>query len=299
MDIVTHAGIGLIAAAPLAGSQPELAVAIVAGSVLPDLDALGRLFGKRAFLRVHQTWSHALPVQAIVSVLAGFIAQGLGASGLMVGGGLFGGLMVHTLLDFTNTLGVTLVAPFSRKRFCLEWIFFIDATVLSLTAMACGVSIWTFVRSGEVPGGYAVRFFAVLIAYAGAKAVLRRRAGLSAPEAISLIPSALYPWRFLGVVDGGTRVQLLRVNALTGARSTLAEQETFDAAYSTLLSKIPEFRLMRELSPAYHVVDARKTDAGDRILCRDLRIRNFGTRFGELELLIDADERVKCVRFHV
>ena len=56
---------------------------------------------------------------------------------------------------------------------------------------------------------------------------------------------------------------------------------------------------MSELSPAYHIVNARKTDAGELILCRDLRIRNFGTRFGDLELVIDTDQRVKCLKFHV
>lgn len=44
MDIVTHAGLGLIAAAPAINAQPELALGIVAGSVLPDLDALGASF---------------------------------------------------------------------------------------------------------------------------------------------------------------------------------------------------------------------------------------------------------------
>jgi len=299
MDIVTHAGIGLIAAAPLAGPHPEIALGIVAGSVLPDLDAVGRIFGKQAFLRVHQTWTHALPLQAGFSLLAGGVAQVLGISGVQTGLGLFIGLVAHTFLDFTNTLGVTLLAPFSRKRFCLEWIFFIDAVVLSLTAGAAGLTIYAFSRSGGVPPSYAEAFFAALIAYAVVKAALRARAGSLASEAVSLIPSALYPWRFLGVIDRKTHVDLFQINALTGIRKSLAEHEVFDAAYATLLSRVPEFRLMSELSPAYHIVNARKTDAGELILCRDLRIRNFGTRFGDLELVIDADQRVKCLKFHV
>ena len=118
MDIVTHAGIGLIAAAPCLDSQPELALGLVAGSVLPDLDALSRVFGKRAFLHSHQTWSHALPVQAVIAALAGYLARKHGANGVLFGAGLFVGLAIHTLLDLSNTLGVTLFAPFSRKRFC-------------------------------------------------------------------------------------------------------------------------------------------------------------------------------------
>src|SRR4051794_28616833 len=138
MDILTHAGIGLIAATPLMNSHPELALGLVAGLVLPDLDALSRLFGKRAFLRSHQNWSHALPVQAVVSVLAGWVARFFGADGWAFGVGLCFGFAGHTLLDFSNTLGVTLAAPFSRRRFCLEWVFFIDAFVLAATVVTSG-----------------------------------------------------------------------------------------------------------------------------------------------------------------
>ena len=153
------AGIGLIAAAPVLNSRPELALGLVAGSVLPDLDALARVFGKRAFLRSHQTWSHAIPVQVAVSVLAGVIGNAWGADGLLLGAGLFVGLVIHTLLDFSNTLGVTLLAPFSRKRFCLEWVFFIDAFVLTLTFITAGYSLWLFYRNDDVPTLYAGIFF--------------------------------------------------------------------------------------------------------------------------------------------
>src|SRR5215468_216664 len=124
MDIVTHAGVGLVAASPFLADRPELAVGIVAGSVLPDLDALCRLQSKTAFLRAHQTWSHALPVQLTLSAGTAFIAALLGWRGIEVGMGLFAGFVGHSLLDLTNTYGVAWLTPFSRRRFCLEWVFF-------------------------------------------------------------------------------------------------------------------------------------------------------------------------------
>lgn len=299
MDIVTHAGIGVIAAAPIITTRPELALGIVAGSVLPDLDAMGRIFGKTAFLRVHQTWSHALPVQAGLSASAGWVAYLLGLNGLMFGAGLFAGLAFHALLDFTNTLGVTLFAPFFRKRLCLEWVFFIDFTVLLLTLAGASFSARTFSRSGEVPWQPALVFFGALVIYVATKAMLRMRADSFAPEAVSLIPSALCPWHFFGVINGKTRVRLFRMNAITGKRNCIREQEILDAAYVGQLSKIPEFTLMRGLSPAYHIVSVRQTDTGTLLLCRDLRTRNFGTTFGDLELLIDSGKHVNCVKFHV
>src|SRR5262245_6698141 len=299
MDIVTHTGVGLIAAAPIISTHPELALGIVAGSVVPDLDAFGRIFGKTAFLRLHQTWSHAIPVHVGFSALAGFGARALGFDGLMFGTGLFVGLAFHTFLDFTNTLGVTLFAPFFRKRLCLEWVFFIDAFVLLLTLLCAGLSVWKFSRNGEVRAQLALVFFAVLTAYIAAKAALRVRAGAFAPDAVSLIPSALLPWRFFGVANRDRYVRLFQINAITGQREDIAQQEILDAVYADVLDDIPEFKLMRGLSPAYHIVSARPTEAGTLLLCRDLRTRNFKTTFGDLELLLTANRQVTCLKFHV
>ncbi|SPE51048.1 Membrane-bound metal-dependent hydrolase [Verrucomicrobia bacterium] len=299
MDIITHAGIGLIAAAPVLNSRPELALGLVAGSVLPDLDALSRVFGKRAFLRSHQTWSHALPLQAAVSVLAGFLASACGADGLLLGAGLLGGFVIHTLLDFSNTLGVTLLAPFSRKRLCLEWVFFIDAFVLTLTVAMAGFSLWLFYRNGDVPIRYAGIFFGTTATYFVAKGFLRRRAGAFAADAVTLVPSALWPWRFFGATECGNWIRQFQINSITGSRKVLAEQEVFDAAYAGLLASVPEFILMRSLSAAYHVVSATETEAGEVVVCRDLRTRNFGTTYGDLEVLLDKNHSVLRTKLHV
>ncbi|HLP78178.1 MAG TPA: metal-dependent hydrolase [Candidatus Paceibacterota bacterium] len=299
MDIVTHACIGLIAAAPVVDSRPELALGLVAGSVLPDLDALSRVFGKRAFLRSHQTWSHALPVHAVTGTLTGLLASLCGLDGLLLGTGLFAGLVFHTLLDFSNTLGVTLFAPFSRRRFCLEWVFFIDAFMLALTAAATAMTLWFYIGKGDVPVHPAVLYFGTMTAYFAAKGLLRKRAGTLAPEAITLMPSALWPWRFFGVAESGNRVCLFQVNAIIGSRETLAHQVVLDEGFAGLLAGVPEFRLMRELSPAYHVVSANTTDAGEVIVCRDLRTRNFGTTFGDLEVVLDGNKSIVRTTFHV
>jgi hypothetical protein len=194
---------------------------------------------------------------------------------------------------------VTLLAPFLRKRLCLEWVFFIDAFVLLLTLVTTILSAWIFSRNGEVPGRVALVFFGALATYIVVKAMLRRRAGSFAPDAVSLIPSALRPWCFFGVINGDNRVSLFQINGITGSRKGLAEQEVLDAAYAELLKNIPEFALLRRLSPAYHVVSARQTGAGTVLLCRDQRTRNFKTTFGDLELLLDSDKRVNWLRFHV
>ena len=79
MDVVTHGMIGLVVASPLASTHPEASAAFMFGSVLPDLDAASRIFGKRAFLHAHQTYTHSTPI--ILAVGAAFWAA-LGAAGV-------------------------------------------------------------------------------------------------------------------------------------------------------------------------------------------------------------------------
>jgi membrane-bound metal-dependent hydrolase YbcI (DUF457 family) len=299
MDIATHAGIGLVAASPFLADRPELALGIVAGCVLPDLDALWRLRDKTAFLRAHQTWSHALPVQLTFSAGTAFIAALLGGRGVEVGLGLFAGFMGHSLLDLTNTYRVAWLTPFSRRRFCLEWVFFIDAIVLAGLAIALAVVVPMWFRQGLVPGIYAVRFFGFLACYIVGKGVLRRRAGAFYPNSKSLVPSALVPWRFYGTQRRPHSVSFFRVNAITGACSTVGEVPVLDDAFALALEDVPEFRLMRQVSPEYHVVEASPENKGVRLLCRDMRMRNFGTRFGDLEVWLDSNHHVARSRFYV
>ena len=116
---------------------------------------------------------------------------------------------------------------------------------------------------------------------------------------MTLIPSALKPWQFFGVIESGNSVEFFQINAIIGNRQTLTRQKVLDGDYAGLLSNVPCFRLMCELSPAYHVVSAKMTEAGELIMCRDLRTRNFGTTFGDLEILLDANRKIVRTTFHV
>jgi hypothetical protein len=161
------------------------------------------------------------------------------------------------------------------------------------------ISLWLFYRNGDVPIRYAGIFFGTIVTYFGAKGLLRRRAGALATDAVTLMPSALWPWRFFGVEECGNFVRRFKINAITGSQRALAQQEIFDDAYAGLLANVAEFMLMRGLSPAYHVVSAKKTDAGELLVCRDLRTRNFGTVYGDLEVLLDQHNGVLRTTFHV
>lgn len=292
MDIVTHGMMGVVVASPWVASRPEAAAAFMFGSVLPDLDAFSRVFGKRVFLKAHQTWSHAIPVMAALGALAAALS-GLPAAGL----GLGLGMLFHGLLDATNTYGITLLAPFTRRRYCAEWVFFIDATVVALTTAALAWVLYAWPEPGwKVQAAYG----AALAAYWTLKALLRRRAArLGPPGPLALLPSALWPWEYFGCSREGDSLRVWRIHALRGALLDDRRVPILDGLWMEKIGGLPELRIMRELSPAYHVVEAVEEPAGTRLTCRDLRTRNFGARFGEIRLLVDPAGGVKDVEFHV
>lgn len=296
MDIITHALIGLAAAGPFAVEQPVLAAGIVGGSVMPDLDVVARFFGKRAMLRAHQTVSHSLPVLAAVSLVLGLLPVPGGAFAI----GFFAGAALHVLLDYSNTLGVTLLWPLIPRRLQKGWVFFLDAFVTVSTLAALAVTVMQFLDTGIISPWIAIALGCVLAAYWVVKARLLETAKrLAGPQTVSLIPSALVPWHFWTCSRTSNEITVELLNVLDATRSRPSRYEVLDEQAGRVLHDLPEWHLMRELSPAYHVIKIEPFGDGRRISCRDLRIRNFNSRYGDLEVDVDADGRRTQAVFHV
>jgi len=280
---------GLVLAAPLSDSHPVAASSVVLGSVLPDLDALSRLAGKRAFLLAHQTASHSLPFALALGATWAVALTVLGLPGALTGVALALSMLLHSLLDLTNTYGVTPMWPFNRRRRSLEWVFFIDAVVVVLTVVALAAVTIAFYH-GRLPGwGISAVWFGAVMLYFATKRWLRRRAQRLGPvDAVSYVPSALWPWRFYGHAPGNGVVRMFTLNAVNGRRHDAVTVPIHDARYRDAVSHLPEFVRMAQLSPAYHVVEARARGELVDITCRDLRTRNFGGHFGELRVTLNA-----------
>jgi len=300
MDIITHALIGAAAAAPFYDSYPLAALSFVVGSCLPDLDALTAVLGRRRYLGLHQTLSHGLPVAAAAGLAWGGFVQWAGLGGAAAGAGLAAGMALHVALDWTNTYGVTPWAPFSWRRRCAEWVLFIDAGAIAATSLALaalGVERWISDANG--PWISAI-WAAAMAAWWAWRARLRARvAALGPPDALAWIPSALWPWRYYGCAREGGAVRLLTADARRGEVFEVGRAPVLDGDWADALAAAPEFALMRALSPAYHVVEARAEGDGTYLAARDLRTRNFGTRFGALELWLDAGRQIRRRRWHV
>lgn len=285
VDIVTHAAIGVVLGAPFMLTMPELALGLIFGSVAPDLDAFSRLFGKRAFLRSHQTWSHSLPVILLVGVLAFVVSLMIGWPWWGLAAGLVIGMTLHSALDLTNTFGICLWLPFAGQRRCREWLFFIDLGVITLTT---GSLIWIFALgfpSAEIGWWPTMTWVICMIAWIGWRALLHRRARTIAPTGtVALVPSAWLPWRFYGTVSDRDAIRQITLDCRTGQINDHARYPIRDAEVADILARVPEVQIMRTLSPAYHALSIERTTDAVLIRCRDLRIRNFTGSFGACDI---------------
>lgn len=306
MDIVTHALVGAAVAVPCMPQQPELCAGFILGSVLPDMDAISRIFGKTQFLRWHQTYTHSLGAVFIILLFA-VTALPFSSTWWCILLGVAFGMILHIALDYTNTLGVKCWLPFENRRHCREWIFFIDVPFIAMTVAPIGVTIASLV-AGRFPSmGLSVAYTAAAVLYLSVKISLRKLAIHSASQHLdsnvdAMIPSAVLPWRFLGFRNltsaSQELAQIISVDLLRN-RTTSEDIPIYDAAYASDLADLPGYKVMRELSPGYHIVQVEADGNKTKIVCRDLRTRNFGTEFGVLEVVLDEKSKPIQVELNV
>ncbi len=291
---------GTIIASPFLHATPVTAGCFVLGSVLPDLDSLSRLFGKVSFLRWHQTYTHSLPVIIGLAILLWPLLAWFGIDEMWAPVALGAGMLLHTLMDATNTYGVALLAPLSRKRWCTEWVFFIDGIMITVSSGFL-IAILAQSHGGQmVRPSLAAAYGTFVAVYWILRWLVHRRAACLAPAGmLSMIPSAVAPRRFLACREQAEVVQIFELSAIRGETTIPTSWQTFDSKYVNWLNQVIEYRLMCELSPGYRAVEVANDGDTTEIICRDLRIRNFGGSFGGLELTFAGDGNVVGKRFHV
>ena len=304
MDILTHAMMGLVAGTAIP-ENPLASVVFVAGSVAPDLDAFSRVFGKRAFLRFHQTWSHSLfavigSVLILWPIFYSFELLAEQAFDLSLAFGI--GMLFHVLLDISNTYGIAFFLPFSRRRICLEWVFFIDLFVVVVCVLSL-LMIWRLdpARHQMVGIGFCV-FVGV---YWAAKGWLHRRAASAVPPAISasFMPTTFLPWRYLACIEQQGSIEQFDVNAITQSATTVHRHRVVDDQFYKVCPAAQtdaDLQTMKALSAFYHVVKLESLeDDLTKVSWKDFRTRNFNTTFGELIFWVDDSGAIIGKEFHV
>ncbi len=288
MDILHHTAMGAIGSVALsAGGHPVSGMAFLAASVLPDLDVLFMAFGKRAYLKNHQGASHSLLVSPF---LAGLVAAPLMlflwpdwrffVFALLA-------VWLHILLDVCNTFGVAWLWPLSRRRDCLDAVFFIDLTAWLITATALVTILLT--RNPWVSIVYAV----LLAGYFVAKAYQQRN-GKRLLGCTLAIPSGLYPFELLALDGRGNGVRIYTVNVRSGEVRNKRRYKAVPEQYEAMAERSPIYRDMRRITRYLYITEAEECDDGAIVIvAHDLGIRNFGGKFGRTTLRFDREGNLK------
>lgn len=187
MDNLTHTLTGLmLSRAGFNRWCPMATPILLLAANAPDIDIVVRLFGDSlTYLDNHRGITHGF---AAVPVLAALIAGGVAAVTrttlpwlrAMVTG--ITGVLSHQLLDWTNTYGIHMFAPFSNAWLRLDIINVVDLWIWALLLIAVAGPLLSKLVSSEIgakPGtgrGAAIFALVALMLYAGGRYALHERA---------------------------------------------------------------------------------------------------------------------------
>jgi membrane-bound metal-dependent hydrolase YbcI (DUF457 family) len=280
MDILHHSAIGVIGLTlGVSLEQDMLGIFFLIGSVIPDLDAFLVLVSRSFYLKNHQGFSHSLlliPLYSlsIVGILSFWIVfDWVNVIALLLG------WMIHIGLDYSNTYGITLFYPLSKKRFSLDAIFFVDTFLLLLTASMLYFiyDIWLYLT--------------VFLLYMVFKKWLQQRVK-TLLEAKFVIPSALNPFYFY-IYENQEKLLTYSYNIFSKRKRNLKEYEKLDESWSYLTQKSLLFQDIVSITKAFHITSITKDqDENITIEAKDLALRNFGGKFATTTLTFNKNKEL-------
>lgn len=286
MDPITHAVIGM-AASKIAGHAIDISepatVAIVIGSVIPDIDIVMQKWGDYAYLKNHRGVTHSilglLGFSMLITVILAMFFPESKVYSLFIWSMM--GCLSHTFFDIFNPYGAKILWPFSKRKFSLSLLIVFDPVFL-------GLLLAYIFSDGKVQYMFLVMF----AVYVVLRAVMRMLIGYQLKrtfghecENISILPSmtGLLRWHFIlekkkCKVIGEKSIFKRNINIIRTLHKL--HDNTID---SILCSSIGSF--FREFTPLFHIA-CENADGVTKYIFTDLRyyIRNNFLHHAVLEV---------------
>ncbi|MFH5184597.1 metal-dependent hydrolase [Paenibacillus sp. TAB 01] len=164
---------------PAVNGHPELFYAVLAATVIgshaPDLDALARLRGYTAYIRLHRGFTHSIPALFLWPPVISWPAAVIFNAGpyfMHVWIWCMLAVMLHVFLDWCNVYGVQCFRPFSSKWQHLDVLALFEPFLFGLHAL--GIGIWSLTELD--PGRLFASIYAITFVYIGFRAWMHSRA---------------------------------------------------------------------------------------------------------------------------
>jgi inner membrane protein len=316
VDNVTHTLTGLmLARAGLNRFTPRAAAVLMVAANIPDCDVVSGLWGWLAHLRYHRWLAHSLLFVPVMAFLAVLLVAAFGWKRVRWGPAYaiaIVGVLSHLLLDWTNSYGIRLLAPFSERWFHCDITNVVDlwslvALVLALAGPALARLVSTEIGakrgSGRVFAILALAFIAIYdfgryTTYRRAIDVMESRLYQGVPPVrVSAAASAVDPLFWRGIVETGSFVRILPVDLLDNFDPDAGHifykpppSEAMTAARST-----PAFRKFLAFSqlPFWTVTPVAGENGVVRVEVSDLRFGPPGHSSFSVSAIVDSSGHVK------
>ena len=171
MDTGTHIamGFGLAGLAyldPSVASQPELANAILLGTLIgsqaPDMDTILKFRGNATYIRNHRGRTHSFPAillwGGLISSIVYAFMPGISFFHLLLWTLL--AVVVHVSVDIFNAYGTQVTRPINKKWISLNAVNIFDPFIMGIHIL--GFVLW---KAGFNPGHVFAGIYAVMIVY--------------------------------------------------------------------------------------------------------------------------------------
>jgi len=240
MDPLTHSATGIfLGRAGLNRFCEQAPWILLLAANAPDIDIVTLFGGSLSYLHYHRHLTHslaALPVMALLPVLAVRLFTRKPFRWRAAYGISFVAVVSHLLLDYTNIYGIRFLLPFSGRWFRLDLTPVVDLWIWGALLLALAGPLLARLVNTEIgartshPGrGFAIFALLFLLAYNGGRAVLHARA-------VAMLDSRIYA----GAAP-------LRVAALPGLGSPLVWRGLAETRDFYL---VQEFSLREEFDPS-------------------------------------------------
>jgi len=294
VDPVSHLLFGRVMSCTLTNqsSRRAMAMALVIGSIMPDMDAVFGPIRFDIYLWVHASGTHSLlgtVIQAVIlaSALKMWCGGGIRCLPLLLASWI--GLLGHVFWDLADGSDINVFRPMSDAVFGWHLVSMGEPLILSLLLAALLVSWWQPARARRIAVAGIAALASVLMIKAAsqraAKVVYARAVDNDPPAAVAITPifGRLFTW--MTYDRTGDAIRGWQIDSINGSMtSVFSYQDASSAPGASVARELPVVRTFLSLSrlPFVRTVP----DGDDRLIlwsdATSCSVRGCDVSFGAL-----------------
>jgi len=235
MDPLTHTATGLfLSRAGLQRWTPQATPILLLAANAPDIDIVTSFGGSLNYLHYHRHLTHSLVASPFMAILPVLLVKAAGRKRVSWRGAFLAAwiaVLLHLLLDLTNSYGIRLLLPFSGEWLRLDttnvidlwiWAVFLFSIASPFLARLVTSEITSGAGRGHPQGrGFAIFALAFLLLYECGRGALHARAAADlesrvyhgeAPLRVAALPDAANPLRWRGLAETRDAYAVTEIN---------------------------------------------------------------------------------------